>query len=429
MATISRGVVVPAIPPRPPQVTLIGSSIRPGDSADPSAPIFELGDDALGLLPDDLRSELEARKGEAWVRGLTYAPENHRAPILRDPCDFTSVDTPALEAPRGLTLTEEAGKGSIAAVEVEYQVTAVNANGETTALAAVKETLKAEGGVLLQWDRTAENVQYKVYGRLAGVLKLIATVGPFDLDEPVQWLDEGTIAPGASAPPVSNTTGGPGSYGNLPIVVFVPYLVVVDDDCSTFGFEERDFKGRALRLLDNATPWGVEHELWTGALAAAKGWPNNSLMNEERVEDVTPPTVPSVERGLAILQDALASCGFGGQGMIHIPSQAPLSMLKVRRVGQMVYDVMDNLVIPGAGYPGTGPGGAMPKAGCAFLAATDLVMTRTESEGTIFPDSFAEAMDWGQGGEPNTIRFQAQRYAAAYFDGACQFAVEVQLPS
>lgn len=421
------GVVVPAIPPRPPQITLINSSVRPTDTSDPSGPIFQLGADQLALLPSGLKDELIARKGDAWVRGFNYLPENHSAAEIRDQCDFTSINAPPLPAPLGLAAKEVAG-GTLGAASYEYKVTAKNANGETTANAAVKITTSATGSITLTWGAVASTAQYIVYGRLAGVFKVIATVGPFDEDQPVQFVDTGATAPAGKSPPSTNTTGGIGSYSNLPPVEYVPFLVLAFDRCSSFGFEEHDYKGRALRLLDNSTPEAVEREYWTGALAEAKGYPNNSLMNSAKVSDLTPTTVPSVERGLAILQDALANCGFGGQGMIHVQPQTTSSLLKVRRVGPQLYDIFDNIVVPGVGYPGTGPGGKEPKPGNAYIGASDLVMTRIEEKGTIFPSTFAEALDWGQGGEPNTIQFAAQRYAAAYFDGACQFACEVKLP-
>ncbi len=281
------------------------------------------------------------------------------------------------------------------------------------------------GSVVLTWNKVADNAQYRIYGRVGGSIGLLATIGPFDHDQAATYTDIGSPAPGA-VPPSSNTTGGPSAYTNQPIVTHVPTLVVVEDSCSSFGFEERDFKGRALRLLDNATPQAAEREFWTGALAQAKGYPNNYLTSAA-TQDITPGTVPSVTRGLQILQDALQQCGFGGQGMIHVQAQTAPNLLSVRRVGNLLLDVFDNIVVPGVGYPGTGPGGTTPPAGTAWMYATDLVLFRQEEEGTVFPDSFAEALDRGQAGQPNTIRFRAERFTAAYFDGACQFACKVTL--
>jgi hypothetical protein len=422
-------VPVPAIPPQPPQLTLLDSAIVPKDVGDGA--VFQVADSQLAMLPSELRAELEARRlsggQELWVRGFTYAPENHYPAEIRDRCDFTGVDLPALPAPLGLALTPSTTGGTLAAGTYQYQVTAVNANGETTALAAVTTTTTGTtGSVALTWDKVNETASYRIYGRVAGSMGLIGTAGPFDDNQAATYTDPGTPAPGAAVPG-SNTTGGIGTYTNLPINTVVPYLIVAEDWCSAFGFEERDFKGRASRLLENAKHQAIEREFWTGALAQAKGYPNRYLA-DANAQDLTPGAgPPSVARGMQILQDALQQNGFGGQGMIHVQAQTAPNLLGARRVGKLLLDIFDNIVVPGVGYPGTGPAGAIPAVGTAWMFATDLVMAREESEPTVFPDSFAEAMDWGQAGSPNTIRFRAMKHAAAYFDGAAQYAVRVTL--
>lgn len=380
----------------------------------------------LANLSPELRAELLARQGEAWIRGFAYAPENHWPAEVRDGCDFTSVDLPALSAPSGLALAEVAG-GTLVAGTYTYEITAVNANGETTPSASVAITTTSTGSVTLTWAPEADGLQFKVYGRIAGSLGLLAVVGPFDKDQTPTYTDAGAAVVGA-IPPTTNTTGGAGSYGNLPMISVIPFLIMAEDVCSSFGFEERDFKGRALRLLDNATPKAIESEFWTGALAQAKGYPNNYLTNTASVTNLTPGSgATSVARGMQILQDALATSGFGGQGMIHVQPQTAPNLLGARRVGQLLLDIFDNIVVPGVGYPGTGPGGVTPSAGTAYMYATDLVMVRSQNKGTVFPDSFAEALDRGQSGEPNTIRFRAERFAAAYFDASAHYCVQVTL--
>jgi len=44
------GVVVPAIPPRPPQVNLLTSAIRPDLTSDPANPVYQLGAEQLAML-------------------------------------------------------------------------------------------------------------------------------------------------------------------------------------------------------------------------------------------------------------------------------------------------------------------------------------------------------------------------------------------
>lgn len=421
-------VVVPAVPPRPPQLSLLNSAVTPGNGSDPSNPVFELGADQLELLPDDLRSELEARKGDAWVRGFTYAPENHWEAEVRDPCDYTTVDAPALNAPTGVNATPETTGGTLTAGSYEYEVTAVNANGETTvSSAATATTTGTTGSVKVTWQPVADGVTYKVYGRASGSMGLLATVGPFTPDNPPAWTDTGSGTAGAPAP-TQNTTAGPGPYANQAINVVVPYLIVAEDWCSSFGFEERDFKGRALRLLENGKHKAIEKEFWAGALTQAKGYPNRYLTDANLV-DLTPGGgAPSVARGLQILQDYLQQTGFGGQGMIHVQAQTAPNLLGARRVGNLLLDIFDNIIVPGTGYTGSAPAiGGGDTATTAVMIATDLVMAREESEGTVFPDSFAEALDRGQAGQPNTIRFRAEKFGAAYFDGAVQGAVRVTL--
>jgi hypothetical protein len=442
-------VVVPAIPPLPPDLSLLRSAVRPDKTSDPSISnsLEAITEEQLAALPDDLRRELEARKGEAWTRGVTYAPENHWEAEVRDACDTGSVDQPPLAAPRGLTLTEDAAAGTIAAGELEYQVTAANANGETTALTATKLTTLLEGAVLLQWKKDGDvtlegGTTYKIYGRVKGKLLLLTEVGPFDKDQKAEWLDTGAAAEKAGKkPPASNTTGGKGVYTNLPIVTAIPYLVMAEDYCSTFGFEERDFKGRAERLLQNGEPKAIEKEFWSGALAKAKGYPNNYLTKKAETgftpENLTPEAgAPSISRGLQILQDALASCGFGGKGMIHLQRQTATNLLTVIESDPhfsakdgMMYDLFGNIIVPGVGYNGEeGFEGKKAGAGKVWICATDLVAVRSEDEPTVVTETFSEMTDWGQGGEPNTVRTRAQKFAVAYADWACgPFFCEVTL--
>ena len=350
--TARASVVVPAIPPKPPQVSLLTSAVDPDGTTDPStsAPAPE----QLAELPSDLRAELAEREGEMWVRGFTYAPENHGSAWLRDACDGTSVDYNAIPAPAGLAIQKVASGGTLPAVAHAYQVTAVNGNGETTALTAVSVTNALNDSNVLTWDEAADGITYKVYGRVAGSIGLLATVGPFPEGTTPTWTDTGAGAPGA-APPGTNTTGGSGTYSNLASPLIIPYLIEVEDSCSSFGFLKRDFKGRALRWLENATPQAIEREFCSGTLAQAKGYTNPYLTNLATVTNLTPGntnptngTPCSVARGLQILQDALATTGFGGQGMIHVQPQTAPSLLGSRRNGALLLDRLPGHLLRGA---------------------------------------------------------------------------------
>ncbi len=250
------------------------------------------------------------------------------------------------------------------------------------------------------------------------------------------YLPENEAAATTRDPADTTTVDSPDTPPNLARVYYQPFLVSTKFTASSFGFPQIDFKGRAQRQNDVALPSAIEAEFWDGTLAKAKSWPNNYLTNITNVsQNLTPGattidngTAVSVTAGLGILQDALRQ-GVGGQGMLHMIPRAVPSLLNVRRVGGFLLDIFDNIVVPGVGYSGNGPGGAVPALGTTWMYATDLVMTRVERVARVTPDTMAEALDRGQNGEPNTFTFRAQRYAAAYFDGARQYAVLVNLPS
>ena len=401
--TISRILTpVRATPPRPPGLNLVSSSVLIG--------------------PDD--DETDGR----WTGGFAYAPENQFPGENRESCNETTFDAPALPAPTGVTATAVASGGTQTAGVKSYQVTYTDANGETTGSTIATCTVVLNGQATIAWPAPTEiGVTSNVYGRVGGSIGKIAsnvTGGTFT--------DTGAAVPGSTVP-ATNTTGGPGVYGNLPIISCLPWVVLVEDSCSSFGFEARDYIGRATRLLDNATPNAIESEWWTGALTQAAATGNNYLTNLATVSNVTPGSTTqtdgtpcTIARGIQILEDALYSSGFGGQGMIHTMPQTAPNFLGARRVGPQLLTVMDNIVVPGSGYPGTGPGGIVPPAGVAWIYATDVVTVRLDKP-QVFPDNFQEALDRGFSQQPNRITFRAERFVAATADFARHFAVQVTL--
>jgi hypothetical protein len=259
----------------------------------------------------------------------------------------------------------------------------------------------------------------------------------FQATKLTRWTGGFSYAPenqitGVTRDPCLNTTDDEG-VENLPFVNFVPFLIVVEDTLSTFGWSERDFKGRALRLLDNATPNAVETEFWNGTQAQASGWPNNYLVNhgDGVWVDLTPGGgPPSVTRGLAILEDYLANAspsgngaGFGAQGMIHLMPQTSPNLLGARRVGNLLLSVMDNIIVPGSGYPGVDNGvGGGSTSTTSVMYATDIPIVLLDDP-NVYPDTLTGAVER----DTNTIRFRAQRYAACAWDGFRHAAVRVVL--
>lgn len=211
----------------------------------------------------------------------------------------------------------------------------------------------------------------------------------------------------------------PGSQPALTTVETVPWMVEAEDDCSTFGFRAADYVGRATRALAAATPKGVEREFWTGAVAQAAGWPNLFLASPD-ADDVTPTPGTAVElaEAIALLEDALAMCGDGGRGMIHVAAWSTPSFALIRREGQLLLTARDTIVVSGAGYMGTGPDGTDPSAtGKTWLYATGVVDVRL---GPI--QVFGQQADTpsttarGQWFDPAATGFDAERFAPVLLD-------------
>lgn len=88
MATFTP-VPVPAIPPLPPQLSLLSSGINPPNTSE------SVGDGVidLTLLPADLAAELELDQTEEWIKGFGYLPRLGAAAVNRSPQDMdTELD-------------------------------------------------------------------------------------------------------------------------------------------------------------------------------------------------------------------------------------------------------------------------------------------------------------------------------------------------
>lgn len=188
------------------------------------------------------------------------------------------------------------------------------------------------------------------------------------------------------------------SDGQGELIKYKPYVIYATDKCSTFGSRDRDFYGRATRKLILAESTKLESELWTGAFGG-----NPSLTGWSDVGGAHEPTTLAATgaqdalQGLAILDQGLSECS-SGRGMIHVrPFLMPELMAHraVRREGNVYLSPMDNIVVPGRGYPGTGPSGQAIGATEWMYANTGIVQVRhSEIIYTPRQDDLAAQHDW-----------------------------------
>lgn len=159
------------------------------------------------------------------------------------------------------------------------------------------------------------------------------------------------------------------------IVYYGPPGFRVRDECTTLsGDREAD---RVRRQAEAITSFVVARELWTGALSLAEpatvdGSPYvNPYLSDGNATDVTP-TATDIAGMIGELEAAAMVAADGQQVFIHMPPALvfPLGNL-VRRVGNILYTPLDNVIVADAGYTGIG----------APIAATAEVQTVTITGG------------------------------------------------
>lgn len=235
------------------------------------------------------------------------------------------------------------------------------------------------------------------------------------------WAPENCVDAYVEDPCVTRTSGK--IIGeNSDVSTFEPYVIWTGDKCSPF--QERDYKGRAQRLLQACESKQIEKEFWAGAQAQTSGWTGNRYL-AQATDILTGNAVAPID-ALACLEQYLADCGCGGSGMIHATRATVImwsQMGVLMREGNLITTINGTIVVPGAGYDGSGPQGVPAADGSVWAYATGLVEVR-RSTILVIPDTYAEALDRAH----NTIEFRAERMGAATWDGCCLGAVIADIP-
>jgi hypothetical protein len=208
-----------------------------------------------------------------------------------------------------------------------------------------------------------------------------------------------------------------------------PAVIDVEDKISTIGHTLEELRKRLEDTLDKASQKALEHEFWTGNLSTISGWGNQHLATPGTT-DLTPAGGPvTAKTGLAMLEEAIGSCAGGYNGTIHGTRGAISSIIvfmdKGGDSGDVLLTPLGNMVIAGAGYPGTSPAGVAPGAGTSWLYATGPVAVRL-GEMQTFPEK-GERLNNAFDTSINNISVRAERFGAASWSGCCTYAIHVTL--
>lgn len=202
---------------------------------------------------------------------------------------------------------------------------------------------------------------------------------------------------------------------------WTPFGIYATDVCTTMQSRDRD--GRARRALAACASYQVAGELWTGDLAQANGYDNGWLASPES-DVLSAGSGMTPTNALACLEEGLAACSCGARGMIHATRQVATLWAAdglIRFEAGLLLTFMDSVVVPDAGYTGSGPDGQAAAAGAVWAYATTMVQVRL-SEVQVLVDLGAKDL-------VNTGVARAQQIAAVSWDRCCHLAVQVDAPA
>ena len=203
-----------------------------------------------------------------------------------------------------------------------------------------------------------------------------------------------------------------------------PWATVAGDECAPFGFEARDFEARALRLLESCESRLIESELWTGAIAATAGFPN-AYFEDGNATEVYPEAVAiPFANTLAEIEQAACDCTCGPI-FVHAQrrvAEAWVAAGLLRREGNRLLTLLDNVVVPGCGYSGVRPDETAADGDASYIYATGPVQLLRSSP-RVIPDSMDEALNR----TTNLVQYRVERTVAAIWSGCCQLGLSVDL--
>lgn len=196
-----------------------------------------------------------------------------------------------------------------------------------------------------------------------------------------------------------------------------PFAVVVKDGCdsSMSPTLRRERERRLLDLVELVSLKALEQELWTGDVteaAEAVAADRNKYLSNGNATSVGAATGPV--SALAALEDALASCGNGERGVIHMTRGTAAQLGdRLREDGDQLVTPAGTLVIAGTGYKST-------NATTAPMYATGPVIVHLGAA-TMLSMNDADYFDAAS----NKFMLQAERPVAATWDGCCHFSATV----
>lgn len=150
----------------------------------------------------------------------------------------------------------------------------------------------------------------------------------------------------------------------------------------------------AFKALEYAE---VERLFWLNQLAK----PNATVLNGG--------AAANTRHAMGSLEECIAAKGI--RGMIHAPAAVASDLVQsggASKEGTRLVTPLGSALVPGSGYPGTGPNGEVPSANQYWVYATEMVRFWRETSVRVVPDNAAQAVRRSD----NTLELVAERVYA-----------------
>lgn len=210
-----------------------------------------------------------------------------------------------------------------------------------------------------------------------------------------------------------------------------PFGIVAKYECASVGLKLEERQQIARDQAEAGSQKAVEHELWSGQIAQAANRLDVPFLMDANATDVSGGGAVSPALGIAKLEQALADCGLGVQGVIHLTRQAAVAAFGQNvlvREGDKLFTALGTPVVAGAGYD---PSLTPTAPAQAAVPAPPVLGARPDNQwgfatGPVYVhlgavESIGEHLEH----TTNTLEVLAGRSAAVYWDSCCAAAVQI----
>lgn len=270
---------------------------------------------------------------------------------------------------------------------------------------------------------------------------LLAAIPPAPDDPDLRWqggvryLPESCGLGGIDSIACEGNVGAMDPSTGPDIVEADPLWVWEADECSTFGYQARDWNGRATRALAATRSFRLARELWRGTVAQADSLENRWLAMPAAESDTVTDGPTDPVPALACVEAALSLALTGSQGLVHVTPQLLVHLVEKAVVSRTAPGAawttpLGNIVVADAGYTGEGPGGIPAGAGSQWFYGTPMIRARLGPV-VVIPGSLADARRLGEALDRgvNTALVYAGQVALLEWHNVCaHIAAEVDVP-